>query len=191
MSTTDCARRTILAGLAALPLAGLAATPAAAATPGTEAYEDARSRDGLPIPYALESGRTYISGGALRLDSRRTGRGRIYWHTNGAHRTYNFVQGDWEIRPGGNRAGQEYRGVLWLPMIQHRSVVSVTVADDESTPLSFRAGVSGGVTGLNVYFTTLGGQAIDLSTTAGLDLVLSASRNLWITVTSVGPVSNP
>lgn len=160
------------------------------AAPGTDAYEEALCKQGKPVPYALKMDRAYLSGGALRLDSRRKGRDRIYWHCNGAHRTYNFRQGDWQIRPGGIREGKEYRGILWIPLIEHRAVVTAEAGHDESTPLTFQVGISGGVDALQIYFTDLSGQPIDLSTDRGLNTVLSNSRNLWVKVLSVGNKRN-
>lgn len=193
MNTLDCSRRGIVAGFAGLTAAAVlpgAASASETLSQGTEAYEDDRSRRNLPIPYALPVGRAYLSGGALRLDSRRSGSDRIYWHCNGAHRTYNFDQGSWQIVQGGIREGKRYEGVLFFPMKEHRAVVTTTAAHDESTPLSFRVGISGASTGMYLYFTDLSGEPINLKTTKGLNLVLSNSRNLWISIWSVGPRSN-
>lgn len=158
---------------------------AAASGPGTHAYEQELSTQGRPIPYALDMGRAYLSGGPLRLDSRRQGRDRIYWHCNGSHRCYNVSQ-NWEIRRGDPREGKVFNGILWLPLVEHRAVVTAEAGHDESTPLSFQVGISGGVNALQVYFTDLAGEPIDLSTDAGLNKVLSNSRNLWIKVISAG-----
>lgn len=195
MTENTCTRRRTLAGMfglsAASIFAGAAnATASETSSPGSEAYEDDRARRNLPIPYALKVDRAFLSGGALRLDSRRSGKDRIYWHCNGAHRTYNFDQGSWDIVQGGIREGKRYEGVLFFPMKEHRAVVTTTAAHDESTPLSFRVGISGASTGMYLYFTDLNGEPINLKTTTGLNLVLSNSRNLWISIWSVGPRSN-
>ena len=180
-----------IAAATALPAAASASALAAPshplAAPGTADYEATQSRRNMPIPYALPVGRAYLSGGTLRLDSRRSGRDRIHWHCNGAHRTYNFAQGDWEIVQGGIREGKRYEGVLFIPMQEHRAVVTTTAAHDESTPLSFRVGISGAATGMYLYFTDLSGEPINLKTSRGLNQVLSNSRNLWIQIWSVGP----
>lgn len=180
-------RRSVLGGAAGAAAVSMLGPTLTAYTPGTESYEDDLSRRKLPIPYALPMGRAYFSGGPLRLDSRESGKRRIYWHCNGAHRTYNFKQYDWDIVEGGTREGKTFLGVLYLPFVESRPVMFANAGPDESTFLDFHAGISGGANpGINIYFTDLQGNPINLKQTSGLNKVLSNSRNLWVNVTSAG-----
>lgn len=185
--TDGTSRRSILGGAAGAAAFSMLGPAVKAAAPGTEAYESARSRNNLPIPYALPMGRAFFSGGPLRLDIRESGKRRIYWHCNGAHRTYNFNQYEWDIVEGGTREGKTFLGVLYLPFVEARPVMFANAGPDESTFLDFHAGISGGANpGINIYFTDLQGNPINLKQNSGLNKVLSNSRNLWVNVTSAG-----